>query len=391
MGILAALAGICVALLGLVLSCCWFWPSRPEIPPLPRMRPAPEAAVAGVILVRDANKVEVRTSAGGGWRAVDPASELATRAGEHSWTVQPTSDGLAVGSVKAPGRQVRLVPWGDPPHGEFQLGGRPYRGSLLVVKEDDNTLTAINELLLEDYLRSVVACEMYSYWDLQALMAQAVAARTYALHRLTRVEGRNVLTGTDMAYRGAEAESERVNRAVEATAGVVMTYGGKLFPAYFHNTCGGHTADAAKVFGGKSILPLSGVECGWCGQSPHFTWTAQIPAADIAAALAPFGVKRVDGLKPLEAEPDGRATAILVNRRKKIPAADFRIAVGAEKLRSTAFRVEKRGSEFVFQGKGWGHGVGLCQWGAAGLAEGGPSWEEILAHYYPGAVLQRAY
>jgi stage II sporulation protein D len=274
----------------------------------------------------------------------------------------------------------------------FTLGRRTYRGTLRVGAREQGNLEVRNRVRAHDYLCSVVGREVYPEWDEHALMAQAVAARTYMIYALG---SRHYLSGADMAYRGVESEHPSTTRAVERTRGIVLTYGGRILPAYFHSTCGGHTM-AVERFADtvEPCDPLAGRPCAWCSRSPSFRWGARIKAEQIAVSLSQSGLARVQAvhsLTPLDKEPDGYARRMLVNGSADVNAYAFRLAVGASRLKSTNFDVAARGDCFDFTGRGHGHGVGLCQWGAQGLAaEARLNWQEILEFYYPGAALRRA-
>jgi len=165
----------------------------------------------------------------------------------------------------------------------------------------------------------------------------------------------------------------------------VLFYGGAPLAAYFHSTCGGHTSSVGAVFGEKEVPPLCGVGCDWCRDSPYYRWKVQIQRSELVRKLAPWGLVYLDSIRPLDVDEGGRPRVLLLNGTKQVKASEFRRAVGPERIRSMAFTAARRGRAFEFAGRGWGHGVGLCQWGARGMALAGKSWREILAHYYPGA------
>jgi len=194
-----------------------------------------------------------------------------------------------------------------------------------------------------------------------------------------------------MAYRGVDAESAATDLATELTRGIILTYRDRALPAYFQNTCGGRTAAADKVFAEDPIPPLSGVACDWCRSSPYYEWQAELPAALIAELLKDPRVKDVRSISPEGAEPDGYARFVLVNDEVRMAASALQLSLGPDRIRSTCFTVTAEAGSFQFAGHGYGHGVGLCQWGARGMANDGKSWQEILLHYYPGALLQKAY
>jgi len=365
----------------LILSCC---PTRrriPRVPPLPSAPPAVSMPGKVRVLLVRGTKATAACPDGGTWHAGPPGQNPVLASGKGPWDV-----GLGDGRVMLGGEPLGPQAFLYPNDGRFSLNGTTYRGRLTASVSGD-ALTFYNELPPGQYLRSVVGSEMYAGWPLDAQMAQAVAARTYMLYTQ---RDKGYLSLIDMAYKGVEAESRYPDLAVELTRGIVITYNGRLFPAYFHSTCGGHTVAVDKVFDDLLIAPLSGVPCEWCRQSPAYEWQVQLPAAQIARALADRGVQRVRSLVPLGTEPEGYAREILVNGTLQMDANAFRLAVGGNKLKSTRFSVTARGDDFVFEGRGYGHGVGLCQWGAWGLAREGHDWQHILTYYYPGVDIEQA-
>ena len=374
-------AGVCI-----FLSCCGHGrPATPAyVPPLDR-HPWDASLRVKVLVVPQAPELSVNCGSPGVWRPVGEAQRGGLVTEKGTWEVRSVPDGLSIG-----GRALRAAAAVfTPRRGVFTLEGRSYRGELVVEKREDG-LRAINTLDLEDYVRGVVAAEMSRTWPLEALMAQAVAARTFALYRFgQRKKSSWNLSLYDLAYRGDSAEFRAADRAVELTRGVVMTYGGKPLPAYFHSTCGGRTASAQKVFDERPLPPLAGVECQWCSRSPHYRWRAVLALEQVSQALVQWGVARAESIEPLGTEPDGTATSVLVNGTTQIAASKFRAAVDPHSLKSTHFAVNKEGESFVFEGRGWGHGVGLCQWGARQQAAAGRNWLQILSYYYPGAALKK--
>lgn len=370
--------------LALVLSCCW----RREAPPPPPPPPLPPLALlpdeeprVRMRLASGAQRLHVACTAGGCWS--DPLQQQWQRPVEAgSWELCSQGALLQLGEEPPVGSAALFTP----DDGLFRLEGRQYRGSLSVEVGDEGLLSATEVVALEQYLRGVVPSEMPTRWPLQALMAQAVAARTFALHRMTDPEAkRSYLTHIDMAYGGVSAESARTDEAIRLTSGLVMWYGGAPVPAYFHSTCGGHTSPAEAVFGEEAIPPLRGVECRWCGESPRYRWRTRIEVSELQRRLSALGVGPLRSIRTVGAVAGGRSKQLLLNGTRLVSAEHFRRVVGRDRIRSTAFAAVRRGSEFEFVGRGWGHGVGLCQWGACGMAREGESWREILAHYYPGS------
>jgi len=338
-----------------------------------------------IVLSSRSAALQVSCRGTGTWFGMDGGSYRALGAsGAGPWTLTQRSGTLAVNGQALPHAEVELQPGG----GAFQLGDAAYRGRLRVKAAADGNLTASNLLPPQAYLRSVVGSEMFASWPLDALMAQAVAARTYMLFAIA---DKGYLNRMDMAYKGISAEHRAPTLAVDLTDGIVLTYGGRILPAYFHSTCGGHTASVKKVFGQDLIGPLTGVPCEWCEASPTYRWAARIPVRHIVAALKSKGIERLDSIEPLDTAPDGYARDILLNGEVRMDANAFRLAVSPAQVKSTRFDVTRDGDSYVFRGRGYGHGIGLCQWGAHGMAKAGRSWEEILLHYYPGAELRKVF
>ena len=370
----------------LTFSCCLRpWPVT-GLPVVPRLPPAPASIKApetvSVLLAKSAAALTVACPGGGAWLTMQSGAEAVAAHGEGPWQVGVQDGALTLDGLSTQAPVLALRPDGE----TFELGERAYRGRLIVEVRPDGEVAASNTVSPEDYLRSVVGVEMYPHWNMNALMAQAVAARTYMLY-MVAAKGR--LTLMDMAYKGTASEAHDPDVAVELTRSIIMTYNARLFPAYFSSTCGGHTASAAKVFGEPAGGPMRGVVCDWCRASPAYHWTAQIPVERVTAAMADRGVSKVDSIEPQDAGADGYATKILINGQVAVDANAFRLAVGPGELKSTRFTVERAGDNFVFAGRGYGHGVGLCQWGAEGMARSGMDWQEVLHCYYNGVRLQK--
>ena len=376
----------CASLSLLMSSCRQIGRRLTHVPGPSIASPQGATATVRVRLASGPEPLRISSLSAARWLAGEDARELLS--GKGPWSIARAPGGnLTVGGRELPVRSAALQPQG----GLFRLGERTYRGSLVVTAETGGGLTAVEVVPIEDYLRSVVACEMSAHWALDALKAQAVAARTYAVFRLhPKGHARPYLTHVDLAYGGVHAETHAADRAVRETAGIVMNYKGRLFPAYFHSTCGGMTTSAAHVWDEAPTAPLAGVPCGWCTRSQYFRWTASFTAAEIAAALVKQKVEGAETVEQLTVEgvdAAGYARSVIVNGKTEVNANGFRLAVGSDKLRSCAFEIHKRGDVFEFKGGGWGHGVGLCQWGARGMADAGMHWRGILQHFYPGIAI----
>jgi stage II sporulation protein D len=285
---------------------------------------------------------------------------------------------------------------------------RRYRGAL-VFQVKEGVLRVSNKLSLEEYLAGVVGAEMAaSVVPVEALKAQAVAARTYALFALSSAGERGrrprfAAGATFQAYGGVEKEHPRVLEAVRSTTGEVLTYRGGLFRAYFHSTCGGRTASASWIFGEPGIEPLAGAPCGACGDARFARWEAHWATSEIEEALRPWAARHglqleaVEALEVVESEADGRVRYVRVRHPGgsfEVLGSKLRALLEAARRdaapRSTAFTVAKAGTSFRFEGTGWGHGIGLCQTGAARKGET-EDYRAILRDYFPGSEVERAY
>jgi stage II sporulation protein D len=250
------------------------------------------------------------------------------------------------------------------------------------------------ELRLEDYVAGVVAAEMPASFPPEALKAQAVAARSYALTRKIDAQAadrsHDIVAGV-IAQAFSREPGPAARAAAEATVGEVLALGMEPVEAYFHAACGGRTEGGLAALG-RDLPYLVPVTCGRCDQAPKVRWTLELPARDLAKAAGLPGT--ATGARISARSPTGRAEKVEVRaggRTAVLAATDLRQRVGFSRLPSLAFEIRARAGRFVFEGRGQGHGAGLCQWGAAGLAREGKTYREILAHYYPGVEIVRMY
>ena len=307
--------------------------------------------------------------------------------------IRAIPQGLAFGNDIWPIPGVRIEPES---HGAISLNGKRLRGTIEIVRQSDLTLLVVNHVSLEDYLRGVLSKEAPDYWPLEALKAIAIAARTYAVYqRFTKEVVPYDVTGDVMSqdYGGKTAEKSGTTRAVKTTAGWIVMYQGQLFPTFYHSTCGGIT-EHARVMGKFDIPPLrGGVACTLCLASPFYRWQRRLTKEDVAWALrnSSFGsIGVVSTVSVTKRTTSGRAEEIQIvgaQRTLRLSGYDFRSLFGFDRIRSPLFAVTPIENAFLIDGHGWGHGVGLCQWGAAELARRGFSAAEILAVYYPGIEL----
>jgi len=301
------------------------------------------------------------------------------------------------------------------------IGGRRYRGTALLQRGSVG-VTVVNHVPMESYLRSVVALELgfRAESDRPAVMAQAVAARTYAIRYRGRREalGFDVFpTDADQVYGGVDTERPDVDDAVRRTAGEILTWEGRPIEALFHSTCGWSTEAASEVFQNGASVPYlravsdrfgSGPRDYYCAISPRFRWREEWSGAALASILHRFlgsgsdGFSRVTDLEVGRTTPTGRLAELIVTTdqgRVVVPQGRIRDVLrpaADRQLASTMLQlqVERRDGEVVHvvaSGAGFGHGVGMCQFGAVGRARAGQGYRDILATYYPGTRLERAY
>lgn len=290
--------------------------------------------------------------------------------------------------------------WVEPKNGGYiWIGGKWYRGKAQVVATAQG-VTAVNHVNLEEYLYSVVGSEVPTSWPIESLKAQAVAARSYALYQ-RQTSANTVFDVGDttrwQVYEGIEQETASTQAAVQATQGQVLTYSGQIINAVFHSSSGGHTENVEDVW--QSPLPyLRGVP-DYDQEAPVYQWSINVSAGQASQSIT--GVGNVVAFEPERTTPQGR----VVTMRVIGDAGETRVT-GNElrqmfNLRSTLFSIQRQDnrvastgnvlppSGFVITGGGFGHGVGMSQYGAYGMARQGQSYQAILAHYYRGSTLSR--
>ena len=295
--------------------------------------------------------------------------------------------GLSLNKKQTALSKIRIIPQSE---GMIEINDQIFRGSIDVVKRK-NRLNLINTLTIENYLVSVVTGEMSQKAPLEALKAQAVAARTYTLYSMLKSRDKEYdLNKVAQCYKGVKNETSQSDKAVNLTKGEIMIYGNnEIFPSFFHSVCGGATEYAGNVWKGAEY-PLS-VKCPYCKGAEHFGWRAVIDLKEIKKKLKENGYK-VGDIQSISrhkvSKVSDRVTSIRINssgnRELTIRTNEFRNIIGADYLRSTNFLVRISRGKAVFDGFGWGHGVGMCQAGAIKLAEMGWNYKKILQYYYPG-------
>jgi stage II sporulation protein D len=272
-----------------------------------------------------------------------------------------------------------------------------YRGALSVELDGGRrALRLVNYVPVEAYVASVVASE-YPFTEIEGVKAQAVLARTYALRARDHAEGAAPFDVTDdtgsQVYRGADAETDVSRAATAQTRGEVLLYRGALAEATYYSCSGGHTADNESVWRGNPVPYLRGRPDPYDADCPDHRWTTTASAGGVLRALASRYGGSVTGIEVVSRSPDGRVTAVrLLGSGRTIGGNEFRTAVngafGARTVRSTHFTVERSGGTYRFSGRGFGHGVGMSQYGARGQARQGRSYRDVLAFYFAGTDVQ---
>jgi stage II sporulation protein D len=380
-------------------------------------------------LVRVALAIDVPAATLSGtseWGIYDTDGSTTLAAPGEAWRF--VHDGGHIRAVRPDGTGIKFHPgplvvrpsaWG----GFVVHAGRRYRGEL-VIHASAAGLTVVNRLPVDEYLKGVVPMEIgieRRMGEFAAVEAQAVAARSYAYVRLAGPGEQRWYdlrpTVVDQVYGGVNAETIVGTRAVESTAGLVLKYDGRTVNAPYHSTCGGTTAEAPEAWPtrGEPFLQrvsdrVPGTDRFYCDISPRFRWTRQVPRDRLDATVARYlreyaavparGPGHVRGVAVVSRTPSGRVQSVEIMTARGGPYTlrgnDARFvlrAAGGEILNSSYFDVESAASggrltHLTLHGVGFGHGVGMCQWGAIGRARAGQDFRTILGIYFPGTVVE---
>ena len=427
---LAVAAGVVLVLAG-ACSAAVVRGSAPAGPPAGGREVVVRDGSVGTRGVGDAPiRVALSTSATGvavgaesGWRITAGGGLVARGEPGESWRVE--RDGRRIRAVRPDG--VPTV-WEDgaivvraDDDGIVRYGRKRYRGELVLQASSDGILV-VNRLPIDDYLMGVIPLEIGTnrQSDFAAIQAQAVAARSYAATNVGRTATYDLTGGVlDQVYGGVDAETAAAREAVESTRGLVLTYGGRVVNAPYHSTCGGTTAGADELWRTQNEPYLRsvsdripGTDRFYCDIAPRFRWTRTYDRATLDAVLRRYlahyaavpggNPGRVEAIEVESRTASGRVGTLHVATDRGnfvLRGNDIRFVLrsaGGEMLNSTYFSVETSTSRGVLRtvtlrGRGYGHGVGMCQWGAIGRSRAGQDYREILAAYYPGttvAVLQ---
>ncbi len=280
-----------------------------------------------------------------------------------------------------------VIESGDSP---IAIEGKEYRG-FFELHSKSGKLYAVNVVRLDEYLYSVVPGEICPGWPIEALKAQAVAARTYTLKHVLGVSGSDMYDVTASTsfqiYEGIQKENKTTSEAVRITSGQIMKYSREPIMAYYHSTCGGMTVDDGKVWKGKDLEYLAGRRCNYCKDSPKYKWERKVTLSEIKDAIRKkFPNMKISRISSIAfKKSDKRVATVTVafpSGRVTMTGNDFRLLFRPEIIRSLNFSIKKTPGGLLLKGYGWGHGVGMCQWGARGMALKGLSYRQILHYYY---------
>jgi stage II sporulation protein D len=264
----------------------------------------------------------------------------------------------------------------------------------LEIKNVPSGLAVINRIPLETYVAGVVSGEVSPKWPLEALKAQAVAARTYVLYKQLKNQAQlfDVFASVqDQVYHGHADRPESVLRAIMETKGHVVTHDGRPIYAAYSSTAAGPTEDALYVWA-LDLPYLKGVECPFDDQAPRYDWQASFTFESLERQLRKEGydVGTIATLTPYTFTPSGRVDRVRLlhsHGETILRGQDFRRIVGYSKIFSTNFSITSVGAKVKVVGHGAGHAVGMCQWGMREMAELGYDYQSILRHYYPGTTV----
>ena len=347
--------------------------------------------VMRVLIIDDKESISLRLR--GGYKIYTVNSDTPLMEGSNLLAnVTATTGGLVVGEkeIKTSGVKVKVAK-----DSNIYVDGRQFRGDIDIVRKDNLKLMVINYIALDDYLYGVLYHEVSHRWPMEAIKAQAVAARTFALYQARQNKAQVYDLRSDIysqMYGGRTSEKWTTTRAVDLTKDQILVYNGDILPAYYHATCGGYTEDASNLWN-ENVPPLKGVPCNYCKDSPHYRWEKNIPLWTLENKLKGAGYKigKISSVTILSKNKSGRVDKIEIKDNAGVSGIltgkDFRQMLGPNEIRSTKFDASIVWGMLVIDGLGWGHGVGMCQWGAYGMALKGKRSEEILIYYYPGAVI----
>ncbi|MFA6035081.1 MAG: SpoIID/LytB domain-containing protein [Myxococcota bacterium] len=272
------------------------------------------------------------------------------------------------------------------------LAGKKFRGSIELLAQARGGLLIVNRIPMEDYLKGMMDAEMSHSWPPQALKAQAVASRTYATYQRYfggKCHYHMESSVLSQVYNGLAREREQIRKVVDETRGEVLTAGGEPVMALFHSCCGGTTRDNAEVFGKPSPC-LKPAKCGFDQSCPLNRWKRSMTLARLSEVLGKAGLYE-GAVRSASSNGGGQVVIDGTGGKATLKGDAVRVAAGYTVIPSGRFTVAMEGSGVVISGMGAGHGVGMCQYGAKGMAQAGWDYKKILTHYFKGSEIVRMY
>jgi len=403
-----------LAILPMAIGCPG--PSRPV-----GIKPAPAArSVRDIRVLLGVSRSTVRLRVPGKYTIRTCQGRILTRGAGLPWSIVSGGAGIELGGRQVGDARIEIVP---EPGGVVVVSrvtrsgwsvARQYGGDLRLLAQGDGAVKVINVVDVETYVAGVLPGELYPGFSRESFRTQAIAARTYALYEMSttsRVDYDVTAGEGSQVYEGASdtAVYREACAAVKYTRGMVCTWtssaGERIFCTFFSSACGGTTQSVSDGKSMHNIPPLAGgVRCDYCriAKGEAYRWKPRsIRTAELMSRLTeryPEAAKlgRLRDVRVLRRTAGGRARLISLvgetGRTMQLPGENFRLAVGSRVMRSTNCRICLDGDSLVFEdGKGFGHGMGLCQWGMEGQARLGRTAAQILRHYYPQSHLTRAY
>lgn len=379
--------------LGSLIAIAVFLLLTGEPPPLPKPL-AKIPTTIRVLLVKDSPEITLDLK--GSWRLVPSVDGVATSTvrdlgvvtlNGNAWSLQGSTTTALPETLEVRIEPAELLEGPGPILG---LEGREYRGALLIRRERGK-LRVINAVGLEDYLAGVIGHEMPLGWHDEAVKAQAIAARTYALRELRPKRDYDLESDTrSQVYRGVMRTDKRAQAMVRATEGLVVSYKGRMVTTYFHSTCGGDTIPASWVFPQykEDTPPLSGAKDCTCQPSKYYRFETEVDFRAVRQLKVALPLTKLEAIH----WPRGNYVKelVLTGAHGQVQRwHGYRQARSYLGLKAPAFTVtlNEDGLGAVFKSRGWGHGVGMCQFGAKGFAERGLNAEQIMRHFYPKTEL----
>ncbi|OGL44022.1 MAG: hypothetical protein A2W05_07395 [Candidatus Schekmanbacteria bacterium RBG_16_38_10] len=305
--------------------------------------------------------------------------------------ISVSENGIVVDSKDSPFQQITI----EPENGSFiTVDGKNLRGKITVLKDNDGLLI-INKLNIEEYLYGVLPQEVNPNWNIEALKSQAVASRTYALFRakLSRDKPFDLdATKFSQVYGGFDREKKNSNYAVDITKGKVITYKGKLILSYFHSNSGGFLEASENVWG-IDLPYLDEKKDEFSINSSDYKWSYSVKLRELEKMLNENGIKvsKISEIVPVKKSSYGRIIKVSISHqggKLELNGNTFRLKIGPYNMKSTLCEISKNGDVIKFSGRGFGHGVGMSQWGAYNMAKKGYSCKDILAFYYKGTEVE---